>query len=92
MSDWRPGAAHGSNLPTSITEVRHRLEAAGHYVTIDGRVTEQTAATLIPCPVSRLRRWRLEGKGPRFFQPAKTPWYYLGDLLNWIASGEGLLR
>lgn len=88
MSGWQPGSAHGSTLPTSITEVRHRLETEGHYVTIDGRVTERTAATLIPCPVSRLRRWRLEGKGPRFYQPAKTPWYYLGDVLAWIESGE----
>lgn len=76
-----------SALP-KVEDVRERLEAAGHYVTIDGRVTEQTAATLIPCPVSRLRRWRLEGKGPRFYQPAKTPWYYLGDVLAWIAEGE----
>lgn len=88
MSSQEPRAAHGSSLPTSITEVRERLEATGHYVTIDGRVTEQTAAMLIPCPVSRLRRWRLEGKGPRYFQPAKTPWYYLGDVLKWIGTGE----
>ncbi|PZU29868.1 MAG: hypothetical protein DI584_01385 [Stenotrophomonas sp.] len=79
-----------AGIPTSIDEVRRNLEAAGHYVTIDGRVTEQTTATLIPCPVSRLRRWRLEGKGPRFFQPAKTPWYYLGDVLDWIQGGESL--
>lgn len=88
MSGQQPHTAHGSSLPTSITDVRERLEATGHYVTIDGRVTERTAAMLIPCPISRLRRWRLEGKGPRFFQPAKTPWYYLGDVLEWIAKGE----
>lgn len=69
---------HTAGLPTSIDEVRRNLEAAGQYVTLDGSVTEQTAAILIPCPVSRLRRWRLKGKGPRFFQPAKTPWHYLG--------------
>jgi len=74
-------------LPT-VEEVRERLEAGGHYVTMDGPVTEQTAATLIPCPASRLRRWRLEGKGPRFYQPAKTPWYYVGDVLAWIEGGE----
>lgn len=74
-----------------MEEVRERLEAAGHYVTIDGRVTEQTAATLIRCPASRLRRWRLEGKGPRFYRPAKTPWYYLGDVLDWIEGGEAFL-
>jgi len=90
VSGQEPRAAHGSSLPTSITEVRERLEATGHYVTIDGRVTEQTVALLIPCPISRLRRWRLEGKGPRYFQPAKTPWYYLGDVLTWITSGESL--
>lgn len=77
-----------NGIPASVAEVRERLESAGHYVTVDGRVTEQTAATLVPCPISRLRRWRLEGKGPRFFQPAKTPWYYLGDVLAWIADGE----
>ncbi|HGM7320043.1 TPA: hypothetical protein ACKQCD_001157 [Stenotrophomonas maltophilia] len=88
MSSQEPRAAHGSSLPTSIIEVRERLEATGHYVTIDGRVTEQTAAALIHCPVRRLRRWRLEGKGPRYFQPAKTPWYYLGDILEWISAGE----
>lgn len=80
---------HNAGIPTSIDEVRRILEAAGHYVTVDGRVTEQTVATLIPCPVSRLRRWRQEGKGPRFFQPAKTPWYYLGDVLEWVRNGEG---
>lgn len=42
-------------LPT-VEEVRERLEAAGHYVTIDGRVTEQTAASLIPCPASLPRQ------------------------------------
>lgn len=73
VSGQEPRAAHGSSLPASITELRERLEATGHYVIIDGRVTEQTAAALIHCPVSRLRRWRLEGKGPRYFQPAKTP-------------------
>lgn len=78
-----------SRLPASAADVRLRLEQDGHYVTVDGRITEQTAATLIPCPVSRLRRWRLAGKGPRFFQPAKTPWYYLGDVLAWIETGEG---
>lgn len=88
MSSHEPRAAHSTVPPTSITEVRERLEAIGQYVTIDGRVTEQTAAMLIPCPVSRLRRWRLEGKGPRYFQPAKTPWYYIGDVLKWIGSGE----
>ena len=88
MSSQEPRAAHRSSIPTSITEVRERLEATGHYVTIDGRVTEQTAATLIPCPVSRLRRWRLEGKGPRYFKPAKAPWYYIGDIMVWIESGE----
>lgn len=77
-----------TRAPPTVEEVRERVEAAGNYVTIDGRVTEQTAASLIPCPASRLRRWRLEGKGPRFFQPAKTPWYYLGDVLSWIESGE----
>lgn len=82
--------AHVDGIPTSIDEVRSNLEAAGHYVTLDGRVTEQTAATLIPCPVSRLRRWRLEGKGPRYFRPAKTPWYYVGDVLEWICSGESM--
>lgn len=81
-------SSRNDGFPVSVAEVRERLEAAGHYVTVDGRVTEHTAATLIPCPTSRLRRWRLEGKGPRFFQPAKTPWYYLGDLLAWIESGE----
>lgn len=80
--------AGNDGMPMSLTDVWERLEAAGHYVTIDGRVTEDIAATLVPCPVSRLRRWRLEGKGPRFFQPAKTPWYYLGDVLAWIAEGE----
>jgi hypothetical protein len=82
VSGQEPNAAHGSSLPTSITEVRERLEATGHYVTIDGRVTEQVAAALIHCPASRLRRWRLEGKGPRYFQPAKTPWDYIGDVLG----------
>lgn len=88
MSSHEQGSS-AAGTPATITEVRQRLEAAGHYVTIDGRVTEATAAALVPCPVSRLRRWRQEGKGPRFFQPAKTPWYYLGDVLNWIHAGEG---
>lgn len=78
-----------AGTPATVNEVRQRLEVEGHYVTIDGRVTEETAATLVPCPVSRLRRWRQEGKGPRFFQPAKKPWYYIGDLLAWIQAGEG---
>lgn len=81
--------AHLFQLPASAMDVRLRLEQEGHYVTVDGRVTEKTAAALIPCPVSRLRRWRLEGKGPRYFQPSKTPWYYVGDILEWISAGEG---
>lgn len=88
MSSHEQGTS-AAGIPVTITEVRQRLEAAGHYVTIDGRVTETTAATLVPCPVSRLRRWRQEGKGPRFVRPAKTPWYYLGDVLAWIQAGEG---
>jgi len=83
-------AARNCAMPTSVIDVRERLEAAGHYVSIDRRLTEQTAATLVPCPFSRLRRWRLDGKGPRYFQPAKTPWYYLGDVPRWITQGESL--
>jgi len=67
-------AARNDGMPMSLTAVWERLEPAGHDVTIDGRETEEIAAALVPCAVSRLRRWRLEGKGPRFFQPAKTPW------------------
>ncbi|MBS4800435.1 MAG: hypothetical protein KH046_06320 [Stenotrophomonas maltophilia] len=90
MSSRDESTSIGSGTPACIVEVRQRLEAEGHYVTIDGRITEQTAASIIPCPASRLRRWRQEGKGPRFYQPAKTPWYYLGDVLAWIQQGEGL--
>lgn len=76
-------------IQPTVAQVWSRLEAAGHYVTHDGRVTELAAASLIPCPVSRLRRWRLEGKGPRFYRPAKAPWYRIADVLAWIEAGEG---
>ncbi len=89
MSSRDESTPIASSTPACIAEVRQRLEREGHYVTFDGRVTEAVAAALVPCPVSRLRRWRQEGKGPRFFQPAKTPWYYLGDVLAWIQAGEG---
>lgn len=77
------------DLQPTVAQVWARLEAAGHYVTYDGRVTELIAATLIPCPVTRLRRWRSEGKGPKFYQPAKTPWYRIADVLAWVEQGEG---
>ncbi|HDS1145990.1 TPA: hypothetical protein QDZ88_001022 [Stenotrophomonas maltophilia] len=89
MSSRDESTPIASSTPACVAEIRQRLEQEGYYVTIDGRVTEKTAATLVPCPVSRLRRWRQEGKGPRFYQPAKTPWYYLGDVLAWIQAGEG---
>lgn len=63
--------AHTVGIPISIIEVRRSLEAVGHYITIDGRVTEQTAATLIPCPVSRPWHWPLEGEGPGISSPQK---------------------
>lgn len=77
-----------TGLPVNVAEVRAQLQAEGHYVTADGRITESVAAQLIPCAPSRLRRWRTEGRGPRCYRPAKTPWYYLRDVLAWIESGE----
>ena len=78
-------------LPVSLDALRQTLESHGCYVTVDGRVNEDTAAQLIPCSTSCLRRWRAEGKGPRCYRPAKTRWYYLADVLAWIESGDPLL-
>ncbi|ATS39473.2 MULTISPECIES: helix-turn-helix transcriptional regulator [Xanthomonas] len=87
----QPEPEHAHSLPVSVESIRQSLEARGCYVTVDGRVNEDTAAQLIPCSTSCLRRWRAEGKGPRCYRPAKTPWYYLADVLAWIESGDPLL-
>ena len=71
-----------------IDLVRARLLAQGHMVTLDDRIPEKAVAELIPCPTSRLKRWRTEGKGPTCYRPGKTPWYRLADVLDWIESTD----
>jgi hypothetical protein len=78
-----------TRAPPTVKEVRERLQAAGHYVTIEGRLTEHTAATFIPCPASRLRRWRLEAGGRA---PAgEDALYHLDDVLDWNETEEPLV-
>lgn len=71
-----------------LASTRLRLIGQGLLVTADDRIPEQVLAELLPCPVSRLKRWRTEGKGPPAYYLGKSPWYRLPEVLDWIDSTD----
>lgn len=67
----------------SAEDLRNRLEAAGRYVTFDGRVKADVAAEILNLSENRLKYWRMKGGGPTYIR-MKTPWYALPDLIEWL--------
>jgi len=64
-----------------------RLKAAGHRVSLDGRITSETAAELLGISPGTLRNWRSGKLPPGFPQPFDVGgriWYQLRELLEWI--------
>ncbi|MDT0496847.1 hypothetical protein RM530_05650 [Algiphilus sp. W345] len=57
-------------------------------VTPDGRVSAHDAAELVGRSYSRLKAWRVEGTGPRWFDVGGRVHYSIDDLLRWIYYGE----
>jgi hypothetical protein len=51
---------------------------------------EHDAAALLALKPTTLRRWRLEGKGPRFRKIGRAVRYHLDDLASFIDSSVRL--
>ena len=62
---------------------------AGHFITGDGRVTDEAVAGLLGIAKDTLANWRAEGKGPRHYRigiKGGRVTYRLDDLARWIES------
>lgn len=69
---------------TTPTELAERLEARGHWVSIDLRVREKSAAELLGVKQRTMRAWREEGVAPRVVRVSGRITYYLSDLIELI--------
>lgn len=70
-----------------ISELAERLEARGCWVSLDGRISEATAAVhLLGCTPRTLQRWREEGLAPPFIVIGRKPTYRLADVIAWLDS------
>ena len=49
-------------------------------------LTERQVAALLNCTVSALRRWRLEGRGPRWCKIERLVRYRRSDIERWVES------
>lgn len=51
-------------------------------------IRERDAAHLLDMSVAALRKWRREGRGPRYFKVGKLVRYRAGDIESFIAKHE----
>ena len=75
------------NSTGDVEIVIERLKAAGLRVSLDGRVTSETAAEILGISPGTLRNWRSGKLPPGFPQPFDIGgriWYRLRELLEWI--------
>lgn len=55
----------------------------------DGLLTEQEVADWLALTPITLRKWRMEGKGPRFLKlPTGTVRYEHADVVAWVGARE----
>lgn len=70
-------------MTNPVDQLATRLAGAGHWVSLDNRVTEQTAAELIGISTRTLRDWRSRGTGPAFVSAGRLT-YRLTDILAFL--------
>jgi len=81
-----------------MTDDRERIEGtaemllaavreAGHWISGDGRVREETAADLLGIAVGTLANWRSAGTAPPHYSIGR-PTYRLIDLAAWIEAAR----
>lgn len=66
-----------------IERIAVGLRAAGHTVTIDGRIESDAAADLIGIAHRTLANWRTAGTGPPWILAGRV-WYRIDEVLAWI--------
>jgi predicted DNA-binding transcriptional regulator AlpA len=71
------------HLIVLIESVCHN-EAVGGYV--NSLLTEQDVAKQLHVSLAALRRWRLEGRGPRFIKVGSLVRYRPEELEQWVAA------
>lgn len=69
-----------------VAALAARLEAAGHWVSLDHRVTEKSAAAVFGVSPRTLRWWREEGTAPPFVVLGGRITYRLEHLLAHIEA------
>lgn len=75
---------------TEVEQIADRLEARGHWVSLDRqRTNEKGAAEVLGnCRPRTLRYWREMGIGPAFVAVGRVTTYRITALLDYIESKE----
>ena len=65
-------------------------------LTLNSLVPEKEVATQLAISLASLRRWRVEGRGPRYLKLGASVRYRIADVEDWLASrpagGDGATR
>ena len=69
-----------------VEEVAAVLKDRGQHVTPDFRMKPPATAFVVGVPQERLRKWRSEGRGPRYYKGAGPIWYSIHDVLDWLEA------
>ncbi len=71
-------------LDQRAAALAERLERAGKWVSLDGRISEPDAAELVGVSPRTFRNWRDEGRGPVFVLVGRRLTFRIADLLRWL--------
>ena len=89
----RPASARSPHVDAKIglsSDLEDGSNSAGLIL-----VTESEVSRLLQVSLARLRKWRVEKRGPRFIKIGSMVRYRLADLQQWLSSqptgGDGSL-
>jgi len=89
----RPSSARSPHVDAKIglsPDLENGSNSAGLTL-----VTESEVSRLLQVSLARLRKWRVEKRGPRFIKIGSMVRYRLADLQQWLSSqptgGDGTL-
>lgn len=72
------------DLHSRVIALAERLERAGKWVSLDGRISEPDAAGLVGVSQRTFRNWRDEGRGPVFVLVGRRLTFRIADVLRWL--------
>lgn len=72
-----------------VEQLRQRLEEAGQWVSLDGRVNAKTVANIVGRSEKSLRRWRAAGDVVIPYTRIRgVATYALADVLRYVEAGK----